>query len=116
MLKLFKYFLWVVVILALTIGFDQLMVNVPLKAPGLKETQVFYVDFRSRLIGLFNKEAAPQKDRIGQVIEKSDKAITKPAAKPTRYLYVDENGTLQFADTLQQVPNKYRQDAQPLAE
>ncbi|MDA3902370.1 MAG: hypothetical protein PF441_02850 [Desulfuromusa sp.] len=116
MLKLFKYFLWVIVILALTGGFDQLMVKLPLRAPGLKQTQQFYVDFRTRLIEMVRGDVSSQPDAIEAVIEKTATAPAQTAKKPSRYLYVDSAGTLQFADSLQQVPNQYRQDAQPLAE
>ncbi|MDX2479059.1 MAG: hypothetical protein QNK24_01835 [Desulfuromusa sp.] len=116
MLKLFKYFLWIIVILALTGGFDQLMVKLPLRAPGLKQTQQFYVDFRTRLIEMVRGNTRSQPDAIEAVIEKAATNPAKAAKKPSRYLYVDGAGILQFADNLQQVPSQYRQDAQPLAE
>ncbi|MDX2493585.1 MAG: hypothetical protein QNK27_01335 [Desulfuromusa sp.] len=116
MLKLLKYLLWIIVILALTLGFDQLMVKLPLHSPGLKQTQQFYVDFRTRLIELFRDDSDSQPDSIEAVIEKTATAPTQSAKKSSRYLYVDASGTLQFADSLQQVPSQYRQDAQLLAE
>ena len=115
MLKLIKYFLWLAVILALSLGFDQLMVQLPLPAPGLKQTQEFYVDFRSRLIGLLNGSIAAPADPINTVISaKTHPPKTKQASR--RYLYVDADGNLQFADSLQQVPARYRDSAQPMAE
>ncbi len=116
MLKLLKYFLWVMVILSLAVGFDQLMVKLPLHAPGLKQTQLFYLDFRTRLTGLAKKDSSPPSDAIEAMIEKTAKTPARPTNKSSRYLYVDGSGTLQFADSLQQVPSRYRQDAQPLAE
>ncbi|MEA3362914.1 MAG: hypothetical protein U9Q61_06550 [Thermodesulfobacteriota bacterium] len=118
MLKLLKYFLWVVVILSLVIGFDQLMVKLPLHTPGVKQTQQFYVDFRSRLIKLFpgQHESDPPVDAIEAVIEKKTAPAVRSTKKTGRYLYVDSSGILQFADSFQQVPTQYRQDAQPLAE
>ncbi len=116
MLKLLKYFLWVVVLLALSLGFDQLMVKLPLHAPGLSQTQQFYVDFRSRLLGLVGGDPSSPSDAIEAVIEKSATVPEPSAKKSNRYLYVDKSGTLQFADSLQQVPSQYRHDAQPLAE
>jgi len=50
------------------------------------------------------------------VIVKKTAAAPAQTTKNSRYLYVDSAGTLQFANSLQQVPNQYRQDAQPLAE
>ena len=115
MLKLFKYFLWIVVLLTLTVGFDQLMIRLPLHAPGLKQTQQFYVDFRTRLAGIFGTEAKPQPDVIEAVINKASSPSATPTKKTGQYFYVDGNGDLQFADSLQQVPSQYRQKAQPLA-
>lgn len=119
MLKLLKYFLWLVVILTLMIGFDQLMLKLPLHSPGLKQTQQFYVDFRARLMGLVKTDtdtAVSAPASIESVIEKTATVVTPTPKKTNRYLYVDSEGTLQFADSLQQVPKKYRQDAQRLAE
>ena len=116
MLKLLKYFLWLMVILSLTVGFDQLMIKLPLHAPGLKQTQLFYLDFRARLTGLVKKDNDSQPDAIEAMIEKTATAPLQSTNKSSRYLYVDGNGTLQFADSLEQVPSQYRQDAQPLAE
>lgn len=116
MLKLLKYFLWVVVLLALTLGFDQLMVKLPLHAPGLEQTQQFYVDFRTRFLRLVRGDTSSPPDIIEAVIEKNATAPKQSTKKTNRYLYVDSSGTLQFADSLQQVPSQYRQEAQPLAE
>ena len=116
MLKLLKYFLWLIVILALTGGFDQLMIKLPLDAPGLKQGQQFYVDFRTRLLGFTGGDVSSPPDAIEAVIEQTTTAPVQSSNKPNRYLYVDASGTLQFADSLQQVPSQYRQDAQPLAE
>jgi len=114
-MKLVKYFLWVVVLLALAVGFDQLMIRLPMHTPGLKQTQQFYVDFRTRLAGIFGTEAKPQLDVIEAVINKASSSSATATKKTGRYLYVDGNGVLQFADRLQQVPSQYRQDAQPMA-
>ena len=117
MLKMFSYFLWAIFLFALIFGFDLWMMNIPLEAPGLKQTQAFYVDFRKRLFGLFDGEQeAPKKDAIEQVIENSTAPPASQANTANRYLYVDENGALQFADSLEQVPQKFRKDAKPLAE
>ena len=116
MLKLFKYFLWIVVLLALSVGFDQLMLRIPMHAPGLRQTQQFYVDFRTRLVDMFGTETKRQPDVIEAMIKKAT-ALSAPLTKKTgRYVYVDDSGTLQFADSFQQVPSQYRKDAQPMAE
>lgn len=118
MLKIGKYFLWVVVTLVLAGALDQALVRMPLAIPGLQQTQAFYIDFRSRLLGLVTGTAtvAPLPESIDAVIERSTAPVVAPVVKSKRYLYVDTNGTLQFADSFEQVPAKYRQVAQPLAE
>jgi hypothetical protein len=116
MLKVLKYFLWLVVISTLVVGFDQLMLKLPLHSPGLKQTQQFYVDFRSRLIGLLKEGTPAAPASIESVIENTATVVPPATKKSNRYIYVDSDGTLQFADSFQQVPKKYRQDAQLLAE
>lgn len=116
MLKMFKYIFWLVVVLVLAVVIDQTMINVPLDAPGLKQGQRFYVDFRSRLIGLFDSEQTPKGDKIMNVIEQKTLADSNKQKKSQRYLYVDGDGALQFVDNYQAVPAKYRDSAQPLAD
>ncbi len=112
MFKLFRLFSWLILTLVILACLDQLMLRVPLEAPGVREAQTFYLDFRSRLLRLVGLGADERS--IEQLIEASKPA--KQPAKPQRYLYADEHGVLQFADSLEQVPLKYRQDAQPLTE
>jgi hypothetical protein len=116
MLKLFKYFLWVVVVLMLSVGIDQLLIRVPLHSPGLQQTQQFYVDFRTRLIGLFGTETKPQPDIIEAMIKEASAPLPPSTPHSGRYLYADDNGVLQFADSLQQVPSQYRKNAKLMEE
>jgi len=111
MFKLMRWLVWLVVFLIVVIGLDQALIRVPMKVPGLEQFQHFYVDFRGRLFGLKDKQ--PLKSSIEQVIETTEK---QPAAAATsaapRFLYVDDAGALQFADSLEDVPEPYRKDAQ----
>lgn len=116
MFKLFKYTLGLVAILILAIGFDQIMIKSPFSTPGLKESQLFYVDFRARFIGLFISDSHKPKDTIENVIEKSTQQMPVPTSQAKRYLYVDRNGVLQFAESLKSVPLEYQKDAQTLAD
>lgn len=117
MKRLKRFLLWTILFLALLVAADQLLVTVPLHAPGLNEIQQFYLDFRSRLFGLVEGQTPSS---IDQVIERAAEpapaapAVGKP--KPQRYLYVDDQGELQFADSLAEVPAAYRSKAQPLKE
>lgn len=118
MLKLLKLFAWLVFCLVVLVGVDQLLVRVPLIVPGVQQAQVFYVDFRARLFGLVGIDAVanvPGKS-IEQVIEATREVPAIKADVEQRYLYVDDSGALQFADSLKQVPARYRSNAQPLAE
>lgn len=115
MLKLLKLFFWLVLVLVVLGGLDQFLVRVPLELPGLSHTQTFYVDFRSRLLALAGVESSTTQVSIEQVIEKTS-TIPQQMQQAKRYLYADDAGILQFVDTLEQVPVKYRKDAQPLAE
>ena len=114
MLKLLKIFIWLVLLLVVVGGFDQFLLRVPLEMPGLSQAQTFYVDFRARLLGLVGVDPATPSASIEQLIETTGSAPQQ--LQPQRYLYVDADGVLQFADSLQQVPAKFRQAAQPLAE
>ena len=116
MLKLTKFLLWLVVLMALIAGSDLLLTGAPLQTPGLRESQRFYVDFRARLLRLFWKEGPSATDSIGKVIEATTPEKVAEQPKNGRYLYVDGNGDLQFADSYQQVPAPFRKNAQPLAE
>jgi hypothetical protein len=118
MLKLLKLFAWLLFVVVALVAVDQFLVRVPVEVAGVTQAQKFYVDFRGRLLGLVGLDLAdpvPQKS-IEQVIEANQQAPAPETPDQQRYLYVDDSGALQFADSLQQVPEEYRQSAQPLAE
>jgi len=114
MFKLLRMLVWLVLVLAVFAGIDQFLLRVPLEAPGLHQVQKFYVDFRGRLFSLAG--IGRQNKSVEQVIESTVPSRTEPVKKGGRYLYVDKDGALQFADSLEEVPPRYRKDAQPLAE
>jgi len=115
-LKLFKYVMWLLLVLMVLVGIDQVMMRLPLSAPVVQQVQVFYVDFRARLLGLDKNDVAIEPVSIDAVIEKTTQPHSRLPEKSGRYLYVDDSGTLQFADSFLQVPVKYRDTAQLLAE
>ena len=107
-----RFILWVVLTLALVLIADQLMLKRNFTTPGLTQVQVFYRDFRDRLLTLGRTDI--YHDRIGQTIEVE---LTPPAAdSPSRYLYVDRHGILHFADRFDEIPPAYREGAQRLAD
>jgi len=110
-LKFVRFVLWVVLILVLVVVVDQLMLKRSFTTPVLKETQVFYRDFRARLLTMGRTDGFD--DRIGQTIEAE--MNTPDDGASSRYLYVDAAGVLHFADSFDEVPPAYRQGAQRLA-
>jgi hypothetical protein len=113
MMKMLKWFAWLLVLIVLLAGIDQALLRLPLDTPGLYQVQRFYRDFRSRLLALAGGDG--EKQSIEQLIE-STGPQEHPQGPNRRYLYVDENGELQFADSFEQIPVRYRNEAQPLAE
>jgi hypothetical protein len=108
MLRFVHFVLWVLVVLALVVGFDRVMHQFEFTTPGLKQTQEFYVDFRKRLIGLVANSG--ESKSIEGVIDDSRERSRG------RYLYVDDSGVLQFVDSQDAVPARFRSSAQPLAD
>ena len=117
MFKVVRWLVWLLVSLIIVTGLDQTLTRVPMKVPVLEQFQEFYIDFRSRLLGLSGMEIQKpsKKPSIEQVIETMENkgAVPDKAAVP-RYLYVDDTGALQFAESLDAIPQAYRKDAQPM--
>lgn len=111
-MKFIRFILWVVLALVLVVVADQLMLRRQFNTPVLTEAQTFYRDFRTRLLTLGSTDDLD--DRIGQTIEAQKN--TSNGGVPARYVYVDAAGELHFADSLNEVPPAYRQDAQRLAQ
>ncbi len=121
MFKMTRWFLWGLFTLLLLSVIDQALLRVDLKVPGYTEMRDFYIDFRGRLIGLSGND--PIAKAISSNRQRPATAPPVPAAeqsvsaqKKPRYLYVDKDGALQFADSLDDIPLQYRVDAQPLSE
>jgi len=126
--RLIKPVFWTFLFLVMMLIIDQLLVQVPPVNPAHATVSNFYRDFRSRIIDLAfgEKQAAPKS--IEAVIEqqndasapeaaakfKSQPAPTSQAQKNQRYIYSDGKGELNFADSLDEVPDEYRGQAQPM--
>mgnify|MGYP001292083884 CR=1 FL=1 len=112
MKKILRALFWGLVFVFLLGGIDQLLVQTPFKGPLIGSVRTFYLDFRTRLLGL---AGPPEPESVEQSIEQATAAeVTAPQAQ--RYVYADASGTLQFADSLDEVPEKFRSEAQPLEE
>ena len=123
-----KPIFWAFLFLVMMLAIDQLLVQVPPVHPAHAAVTNFYRDFRGRLIELaFNeKKTAPKS--IEAVITKQQKKqnpaaqvqippTTKPQTeKSQRYLYSDGKGELHFTDSLDEVPDEYRGQAQPMGQ
>lgn len=118
MLKMTRWFLWGLFTLILLTAIDQLLLRVDLSLPVYREVRTFYVDFRGRLVGLTSADLVAQTIKTNRQPESPANQITSPTdtGSQPRYLYVDGDGALQFADSLDDVPLQYRRDAQPLSE
>ena len=118
MKKMTGFLVWSLVFLLVLLAADQLLVHVKLEGKGLTAVQTFYLDFRSRLFALVDGQPAPS---VESLIKQAETPPTKPAGPPAaekspRYLYVDRDGELHFAESLQEVPAEFRQEAQALSE
>lgn len=120
MFKMTRWFLWGLFTLLLLTALDQILLRVDLPVPGYAQVHEFYVDFRQRLVGLTGQDPVARtistnRQPEARTTSSSSAPKTAPKVQP-RYLYVDGDGALQFADSLDEVPLQYRRDAQPMAE
>jgi hypothetical protein len=134
MRRLIKPIFWTFLFLVMLLVIDQFFVQVPPVHPAHEAVSNFYRDFRGRLIDLTFGEKQAEPESVEAVIEKQQAAEKKtpttatadkkpatpakssPPAKSQRYIYSDGKGELQFADSLEEVPDKYRGQAQPMGE
>jgi len=132
MRRLIKPIFWTFLFLVMLLVIDQFFVQVPPVHPAHEAVSNFYRDFRGRLIDLTFGDKKAEPKSVEAIIEKQQaeekKATTtvttgkKPAApaknnspeKSKRYIYSDGKGELHFADSLEEVPDKYRGQAQPM--
>lgn len=114
--------LWILLTLGFALVADQCLIHLPDQPAALKAARTFYKDFRQRLFAL----GGPQ--TIEDVLQQApppvpaqpspgERRAFPPApapAQPQRYLYVDSQGELQFAESLEEVPQAFRKDAKPM--
>jgi len=85
------------------------------QAPGTFSLQEFYQDFRNRLLGHAPAKATkPVPPAPGPA-----KTLPPPPVVSTdhpQFIYVDREGQLQFADSLEEIPTEFRGQAQKLAQ
>jgi len=117
MFKMTRWFLWGLFTLLLLTAIDQILLRVDLSVPGYMEVREFYVDFRSRLISLSGQDPVAKTITANRQPETAlqTQQPAPPAQSQPRFLFVDGDGALQFADSLEEVPLQYRRDAQPMS-
>jgi hypothetical protein len=130
MKKIVFFFVWTLVFVLLLLGIDQFFLRVPASVAPHREAQTFYLDFRTRLLALFPDAQLAGQQRAGgqeQPLLPAEPGkgsgnaapVTSPpspaAAGEVRYIYVDQAGELHFADSLQEVPSRYRAEARPMS-
>ena len=133
MRRLIKPIFWTFMFLVMLLVIDQFFVRVPPVNPVHEAASSFYRDFRGRLIDLAFGEKRAEPKSVEAIIEKQQAAEKKNApstgqvdkkpgtatknsqpVKTQRYIYSDGKGELQFADSLEEVPDEYRGQAQPM--
>jgi len=110
-----KAIFWVIIFFCMLLAVDQFMLRVEFKTGGMQVAQEFYLDFRQRLVGL---AGSPEPKSVEEVISEKEPAAapTAPEAPAPRYLYADENGQLQFANSMEDIPPQFRKGAQRMEE
>jgi len=110
-----KAIFWVIVFFCILITFDQFLLRVEFKTGAMQVAQEFYLDFRHRLINLGGE---PPPKSVEEVIAGGQGSVAPPSreVKTPRYLYADEHGQLQFADSMEDIPPQFRKDAQRMDE
>ncbi len=132
MLRLFKLLFWSLAFVLLLIVVDQVMLRTPPVHPAHAALREFYHDFRGRLLRVIEVVPSQGPESIEAVIEDERDAVREssrpsetkadlssqapPAESGSRYVYVDRQGVLQFADSLEDIPEAERESAQPLGE
>jgi len=111
--KTSKAIFWIIVFFALLLAVDQFLLRVEFKSGGMQVAREFYLDFRQRLIGL-GSVAGPSS--VEEVISGKDEPAPAAEGAAPRYLYADENGQLQFANSMEDIPPRFRKNAERLEE
>mgnify|MGYP001237905385 CR=1 FL=1 len=113
MKKIVSFLLWSVCFVVLLAIGDQFLLRYPGKSvPVLHEFQQFYRSFRSRLLDTELPSPVEQASPGRQVQNVSVPPVATPQAP--QYVYVDQDGQLNFAVSLDEIPRAFRDGAQPL--
>ncbi len=116
--------LWTLLFLLILVGIDQFFMRVPTRQPAMNAVREFYLDLRTRLGHLIPGQ---KNTSVEALIEQAQQAPAKPRPQPApkkstsqaaasepSYFYADDQGELRFADSLNEIPQRFRNDAQRL--
>lgn len=114
-----KAIIWTVIFVVLLLATDQFMLRVEFSQPQMQVARSFYLDFRQRLIALGGQS---EPDSVEAVIESTRPETTpdvvrrRNAGDSPRYLYLATDGTIQFADSIEEIPDELRDGAERLSD
>lgn len=126
MKRLLTFSFWGFLFLGLLLATDQLLLRVEIPQSSYTALRTFYIDFRQRLIvGPGGEKATVNSPVVAKKPPPAAPALTSqaapvspPAPSPPAasggYFYADAQGELLFVDRLDEVPEAYRDQAQPL--
>nr|WP_320114493.1 hypothetical protein [uncultured Desulfuromonas sp.] len=112
MKKIISFLIWSVCFIVLLMITDQFLLRYPgSSVPVLSEFQQFYQSFRRQLF-----QSSPPKDSNPETVSAgshdSPPAVRQPVAP--QYIYVDQDGQLNFASSMEEIPRQFRDAAEPL--
>nr|WP_320049439.1 hypothetical protein [uncultured Desulfuromonas sp.] len=114
MKKLFSFFIWTLCFVVLLFVADQFLLRYPdTSVPVLHEFQEFYRGFRSRLLNTPTETTAVAPVVLDQGVSATESTGNPDESSP-KFIYVDQDGQLNFAASLDDVPQRFRSSAQPL--
>ena len=114
-----KAIIWTIIFVALLLATDQFLLRVEFSQAQMQVARSFYLDFRQRLIAL---GGGADPGSVEAVIETNQETalpgvvVRRNEADEPRYLYLDADGNIQFANSLEDIPRTLRDQAERLSE
>ena len=112
-----KAIIWTILFVVLLLATDQFLLRVNFSQPQMQVARSFYLDFRQRLITLGGGQ-----ESVETVIESSQSetipglVLRRNEGETPRYLYLDQDGNIQFADSIEDIPRELRDQAERMSD
>lgn len=145
MKRLMMGFMWLLVFMLLLVAFDQVLLRYRgFEQPFLRDVQKFHADFRSRLFGLPREPSPDRKSspaprpattprpesttpaeanvdavverEISRATQQQTSARTEAEDGSLRYIYLDAEQNIQFAERYEDIPPQFRDAVQVVGE